>query len=65
LCVIVVVYDVNLYIIIIVTKRDGFRKVDIKMVFEKGVWVVDWIDLSEYKERGAAIVYAAENVRVQ
>ena len=25
-CFIVVVYDVNLYIIIIVTQRDGFRK---------------------------------------
>ena len=27
-CFIVVVYDVNLYIIIIVTQRDGFRKVN-------------------------------------
>jgi hypothetical protein len=34
------------------------------MVFEKKLGAVDWIDLSQYKERGSAIVCAAINLRV-
>jgi hypothetical protein len=34
------------------------------MVFEKRVGAVDWIDLSQYKDRESPIVYAAKNFRV-
>jgi hypothetical protein len=33
---------------------------NIKMVFEKRVGTVDWIDLSQFKDRGSAIVYTTK-----